>query len=96
MKARKTKDVVKVLEKKGFECDPKKNHHRFYFLIINGKKQAIKTYFSHGKNEYDKTLMNEIKKKLKFSVSNKAEDFFDCPMSFEQYVAMLKEQKDIA
>ncbi|MBE2281252.1 MAG: type II toxin-antitoxin system HicA family toxin [Ignavibacteriaceae bacterium] len=91
MKPRKAKDVQKVLEKKGFELNTKKNHHQFYCLYIKGEKQAIYTYFSHGKKEYNKFLMNMIKKQLKFNETEKAENFFDCPMTKEQYVEMLSE-----
>ena len=96
MKPRKTKDIQKVLEKKGFILEPAKDHHQFYYLVIDGKKQAIKTYFSHSKKEYDKSLMNQIKKQLKFKETEKAEDFFDCPMSKQQYIEMLVELGEIS
>lgn len=96
MKPRKTKDIQKVLEKKGFILEPAKDHHQFYYLVIDGKKQAIKTYFSHSKKEYDKSLMNQIKKQLKFRETEKAEDFFDCPMSEKQYIEMLVELGEIS
>jgi hypothetical protein len=89
MRPRNTKDIQKVLLKKGFVLEPEKDHHQFYYLLIDGKKQAIKTYLSHGKREYDQPLMNQIKKQLKFRETEKAEDFFDCPMSKDQYVEML-------
>lgn len=89
MKPRKTKDIQKVLSKKGFEINPKKDHHEFYYLTINEVKYPVYTYFSHGKKEYGKSLMGEMKKQLKFSSTEQAEDFFDCPMSAEQYVQML-------
>jgi hypothetical protein len=95
MKPRKTKDIQKVLKKKGFILDPSKDHHNFYYLVINGKKQAIKTYLSHGEKEYDKTLMSLIKKQLKFNDSIMAEEFFDCPMTKEQYIEMLIELGEI-
>jgi folate-dependent tRNA-U54 methylase TrmFO/GidA len=95
MKPRKTKDIQKVLEKKGFVPDPSKDHHNFYYLVIDGKKQAIKTYFSHGEKEYDKSLMGMIKRQLKFVDTKKAEDFFDCPMTKEQYIEMLVELGEI-
>jgi predicted RNA binding protein YcfA (HicA-like mRNA interferase family) len=96
MKARKTEELIKVLKKKGFVLKPEKHHHKFYYLEIDGKKQAIKTYFSHGKTEYNSSLMGKIKLQLKFDDSNKAEDFFDCPMSKEQYIEMLKENGSIS
>ena len=89
MKPRKSKDIQKVLQKKGFMLEPAKDHHQFYYLVINGIKHNIKTYFSHGKSEYDKYLMGQIKKQLKFRDGKLAEDFFDCPMSAEQYIQML-------
>ncbi len=95
MKPRKSKDIQSVLLKKGFVLNPEKDHHQFYYLIIDGKKQNIKTYFSHGKKEVDKFLMQQIKKQLKFSDNKLAEDFFDCPMSAQQYVEMLYENKII-
>jgi hypothetical protein len=96
MKPRKSKDIQKVLQKKGFELDPAVDHHQFYYLVIQGVKQNIKTYFSHGKTEYDKFLMGQIKKQLKFADNKKAEDFFDCPMSGSQYVDMLILSGEIA
>lgn len=96
MKPRKTKDIQKVLEKKGFSIIPEKNHHQYYVLVIDGIKQAVRTYFSHGKKEYNSFLMGQIKKELKFLDSNKAEDFFDCPLTKEMYVKMLKENGSIS
>ncbi|MFN3379819.1 MAG: hypothetical protein ACK41O_10210 [Runella zeae] len=96
MKARKTKDLQKVLTRKGFVFYPEKDHHQFYYLEIDGIKQNIYTYFSHGLKEYGSSLMGRIKKQLKFAETDKAEDFFDCPMSREQYVEMLKDNGDIS
>ncbi len=39
--------------------------------------------------------MNQIKKQLRFKESEKAEEFFDCPMSKEQYIQMLEENGEI-
>jgi len=91
MKARKTKELQRVLQAKGFELNPDKAHHQYYFLVVEGKKTAIKTYFSHNGADYGVNLMQQVKKQLKFQDTKKAEDFFDCPMSAEQYVAMLRE-----
>lgn len=95
MKTRKVNEIKKVLQKKGFVLHPEKDHHQFFILHIDGIKQAVKTYFSHGKKEYGDTLMTQVKKQLKFRETAKAEDFFDCPMSGEQYVEMLRQNGDI-
>ncbi len=64
-------------------------------MVINGKKQAIETYFSHGEKEYGKFLMSQIKKQLKFNDFEMAEKFFDCPMIKEQSIEMLVELGEI-
>ncbi|MBM2816104.1 MAG: hypothetical protein HW421_2866 [Ignavibacteria bacterium] len=95
MKIRKTKDLQTTLTQKGFIPEPKKAHHVFYYLNIDGKKHNIYTYFSHGKSEYDKHLMQQLKKQLKFTETSSAEEFFDCPFTMEQYIEMLKENGDM-
>jgi predicted RNA binding protein YcfA (HicA-like mRNA interferase family) len=97
MKPRKTKAVKKVLKKKGFILNPEKgNHHQFYVLEIDGIKQNVKTYFSHGKSEIPRPIMGLIKKQLKFSETAKAEDFFDCPLTKEMYIQMLRDEEIIS
>jgi len=90
MRTRKTKDLQRILQVKGFALYPEKAHHQFYYLVVDGKKTAVKTYFSHGLKEYGDTLMQLIKKQLKFPQARQAEDFFDCPMTGEMYVALLR------
>ena len=95
MKVRKVTDLVKVLKKKGFELNPEKNDHNFYFLIVDGKKTSINTFFSHGKSEYGNSLMTKIKRQLRFHDTKTAEDFFDCPLTKEKYIELLTEQGDV-
>ena len=95
MKVRKVKDLVKVLKKKGFELNPEKNDHNFYYLMVDGKKTSIFTFFSHGKAEYGDSLMLKIKGQLRFQNTKTAEDFFDCPLTKEKYIQLLREQGDI-
>ncbi|MBP6810603.1 MAG: type II toxin-antitoxin system HicA family toxin [Saprospiraceae bacterium] len=92
MKPRKSKELRRALESKGFELNPNKgNHHEFYYLVVDGMKTDIYTYLSHGAKEYGVSLMSKIKRSLCFPSSNLAEDFFDCPMSGEDYVVLLRE-----
>lgn len=95
MKARKVRELQSVLLKKGFEEIPNKKRHQFFLLKVNGKKTSIQTMFSHGQKEYHRGLMNQVKKQLKFKSTELAEDFFDCPMSYQEYVEMLKELNHI-
>lgn len=95
MKVRKTKELVKVLKKKGFELNPEKDDHNFYYLIVNGKKTSVFTFFSHSLSEYGDSLMLKMKKQLRFENTKDAEDFFDCPLTKEKYIQLLKNQGDV-
>jgi predicted RNA-binding protein len=95
MKPRKTKDLYNTLLKKGFSANPEKDHHKYLVLVIDGKKQNINTFFSHGTSEYGSGLMSKIKRQLRFEDTKLAEDFFDCPMSKEEYILMLKRNDHI-
>jgi len=95
MKVRKVKYLEKILKKKGFVLDPEIEHHRFYYLHIEGKKYPIYTYLSHSVDEYGKDLMGDIKKQLKFDSSAKLDKFFDCPMTKEMYIELLRDQNKI-
>jgi hypothetical protein len=95
MKVRKVKNLEKALKKKGFILNPEIDHHKFYYLHINGIKYPIYTYLSHGIDEYGDNLMSEIKKQLKFDTTKNMENFFDCPLTKEKYIKMLKETKII-
>ena len=90
MKVRKSKDIKRVLQQKGFVLEPSKYHHDFYFLKVDGKKHAIYTYISHSIKEYGPSLMSQIKKQLKFDDNEKAEDFFDCHLTGDGYALLLK------
>jgi len=95
MKPRKTKEIKKVLLQKGFALEPSKEHHDFYYLKIQGREQPIYTYLSHGSKEYSSFPMAMIKKQLRFREMQKGEDFFDCPLSAEEYIGMLKANGDL-
>ena len=54
MKIRKTKDLQRVLQAKGFVLYPEKAHHQFYYLVVDGKKTAVKTYFCSTPQKLDR------------------------------------------
>ncbi len=95
MKPRKTKELYNTLLRKGFYEDSNKKRHKFLILMVNGKKVNVKTFFSHGNKEYSSSLMSKIKNQLKFETSDQAEDFFDCPMSQEEYIRMLRKNGSV-
>jgi len=89
MKIRKVQDIGAVLSKKGFVLNPAKQHHRFYYLCVDGRKTKIYTYFSHSKNEYGKNLLSQIKKQIQIDSIDDFENFLDCPLSKEDYLNLL-------
>ncbi|MBL0744429.1 type II toxin-antitoxin system HicA family toxin [Chryseolinea lacunae] len=92
MKPRKTRDIEKALLKKGFEkiSGKQKSHHEYFHLKVEGKKSQVFIYLSHGAIEYDKNLMARIKTQLYFTNSHDAENFFDCPLTKEGYIELLR------
>jgi hypothetical protein len=95
MKPRKSKDVKSTLEKKGFVLHPDKHDHQYFILHVGGKKQHISTFLSHGIREYGDSFMTQVKRQLKFKSTQKAEDFFDCPLTKEGYIEMLREEGEL-
>jgi hypothetical protein len=95
MKPRKSKDLKSVLQQKGFVLHPDKKDHQFFVLYVGGRKQHISTFLSHGIKEYGNSLMAQMKKQLRFKDTQKAEDFFDCPLTREGYIQMLHENDEI-
>ena len=89
MKPRKAKDIKRTLLRKGFELNPKKEYHEYYYFVIDGKKSEVFTYFSHSKTEYNKHLLSMIKHQLKFESNDDFENFLDCPFSQDDYTQML-------
>jgi predicted RNA binding protein YcfA (HicA-like mRNA interferase family) len=94
MTAIKVKDICSALKKKGFVENPK-SHHVYYIFYEDGKKTAIYTFISHGKNEYGDELLSQMKKQLGFQSKTEFNDFIECPMSKEQYRDLLLERGHI-
>lgn len=92
MKPRKAKEMIAVLQRKGFV--PAGGDHAFLFLHVNGKKTSVRTMVSHGRGEYGDSLLKQVARQL--SLSNaELEQLLDCPLSFEKYVALLVEKSVI-
>ena len=95
MKTRAVKDLQRTLLAKGFLLNPDKGHHQYYILMVDGLRTRVSTYFSHGARDYGALLMQQVKKQLKFRSTATAETFFDCPLTAEEYVKLLREQEDL-
>jgi predicted RNA binding protein YcfA (HicA-like mRNA interferase family) len=95
MKIRSAAEIEKVLKKKGFEEQKSRKHHKWYVLMVDGKKSRVNTYLSHNGQDYGKKLMGEVKKQLCFDDTTKMEDYFDCTFSEADYKTMLMNNRRI-
>lgn len=94
MKARKSKDIQRALQKQGFESFSEKDHHQLHYLVVDGKKQAVFTYL--GKGPLSPELMDTLTGQLHLTEEKMAESFFSGRLDTEQYVGILKEKEVIA
>lgn len=82
-------DIGPGLARKGF-C---RSHtdHRYFILIINGKKEAA-TFLSHGKNQdIGAPLLNAMAKELGITTSEFV-DLVKSPLSTEKFLAAKKDK----
>lgn len=91
MKARKSKDIQRALQKQGFEAYTEKDHHQLHYLVVDGKKQAVFTYV--GKSALNSELMETLSTQLNLTEEKMAESFFSGRLNPEKYIAMLKERE---
>lgn len=92
MKPRKGKDIRDTLSNKGFI--PVNGDHVYLFLMINGRKSAIRTKVSHGNIEYGDVLMGCIARQLHLS-NKQLSSFLDCTISYDEYIKILKKKRII-
>ena len=88
----KSQKVEKSLKRKGFKEEPR--DHKYFVFYNNGKKTRIKTKVSHCGQEINDYLIDQMKKQLHLNKSQ-FEDLINCPLSEEDYKAILKAQNII-
>ena len=94
MKARKSKDIQRALQKQGFESFSEKDHHQLHYLVVDGEKQAIFTYL--GKAPLSPDLMETLSAQLHLTEEKTAEGFFSGRLKPEKYIGILKEKEIVA
>lgn len=80
------KRLRSVLLRKGFQEE--KTHHLIYWLMVGGKRTAIRTRLSHGIREYGPDLLAEVARALLLS-KGELDRFIRCPMSHQEYLGVL-------
>lgn len=82
--------VEKSLIKKGFVLEPK--HHRFYCLHDeDNKRTSVRTKVSHNGQDINDFLINQMKKQLHLTKDEFC-DLINCPLEYEKYLELLREQ----
>ncbi len=89
----KTHKISKALLSKGFK--ERKSDHLYFFFYYNEKKTSIRTKLSHGKSEYDDSLLNFMKKEL-YLDKGELERLISCTLSEADYIQILKDKGKIA
>lgn len=92
MKTAKTKDLERSLIKKGFLKED--GDHHYYHLYVDDKKTTVFTKLSHSKSEVDEFILKMMAKQVKLN-KKQFEDLINCPLSYEDYIKILTENKII-
>lgn len=87
------KKIERNLQRKGFILDVS-SHHKYFHHEYKGIRTGIFTYISHGsEKEIDNSLISKMQKQLKLEKKCLACDLFNCPMSGDDYLDILKDKK---
>lgn len=89
MSPRQTRQIRTALLNKGFAED--ETHHHVFFLVVNGKRTSIRTYYSQGEKECCDWLQGQMARQLKLS-RKEFDDLINCPLKRETYLELLKER----
>lgn len=83
--------IEKALREKGFCVE--ETHHRYFHHTVDGKKSGVSTNMSHGSDDdIGDNLVNMMKRQLRLQTTKQARDLFQCPMSGEEYIELLRKQ----
>ena len=92
----KWREVRNALSNKGFAKLPQTSHE-MYRLMVNGKATSIRTMipFSEKKElNSSSPLFNRFQQQLHLQ-NKKLVDLFNCPLSQEEYIEILKSQGNL-
>ena len=92
MATRKAREIKEGLIKKGFIAYQR--DHTYLFFSVEGRKSGVHTKISHGTKEYGDNILSLVARQLHIT-TKQFDDLLDCPMSYEDYLTVLKEKKII-
>ena len=91
---RKTRDVEKALQTKGFQLRQSKHRH-FIYYNLDGKKTLVRAETSHGDREISDSLLGEMAKQC-YLRREEFDRLIDCPLDQNAYDALVKERASLA
>lgn len=86
----KTREAKNSLLKKGFQ--QRNSDHVYFDFYYEGKKTRSYTFFSHGTNEIDDSLLSTMKKQLQFDTIKQVRELFDCPFLEKHIIEILRKK----
>jgi len=87
------KRIEQSLPRKGFVRDDSRDHCYFHHKY-QGKDTGLWTFTSHGSHykTYDESLLKHMKMQLGLDTLQQVRELFECPMSKEDYLAILRKK----
>lgn len=76
-----------ALANKGFTVEESK-HHTMFWLVVGGRRRAIRTQISHGQRKVDDWLLSEIAKDLHLPKRDLLQ-FIGCKITEQGYVDLM-------
>lgn len=86
----KKKDIERIFTK--LDLKVRATDHNYGWLIVNRKK-ILRVHYSHGRDIPD-NVVNKIRGQLKLSTKD-FKNLINCPLSYQDYIAILKQKKII-
>ena len=85
-------EIKKIFQKLNLQVRSTK--HRYGWLIFEGKK-ILRVHYSHGRGSIPGRVSDKIRSQLKLTQQD-FKNLIDCPLSRENYEAILKKKGIIA
>ena len=87
----KKKEIEKIFRK--LDLNVRSTGHQYGWLLVNGTK-ILRVHYSHGRGDIPGKVINKIRGQLKLSKRD-FKDLIECPLTYEDYISILKQKRFI-
>lgn len=84
----KKKEIEKIFRK--LDLNVRSTGHQYGWLLVNGTK-ILRVHYSHGRGDIPGKVINKIRGQLKLSKRD-FKDLIECPLTYEDYISILKQK----